>query len=95
MSGKWLPMHMHGGEVSELTGWRSVPPKIACPKNIPAFVVCYTKKKHEVLDFINQMASAKGFVCFCARGPIINMVCYSWKRQHRSNDSIFMHKIAG
>ena len=38
MSGKWLPMHMHGGEVSEWTGRRSVPPKIACRKNIPAFV---------------------------------------------------------
>ena len=38
------------------------------------FTQTYTKKKHEVLDFINQMASVNGFVCFCPRGPIINMV---------------------
>ena len=38
------------------------------------FTQTYTKKKHKVLDFINQMASVNGFVCFCPRGPIINMV---------------------
>ena len=31
------------------------------------FTQTYTKKKHEVLDFINQMASVNGFVCFCPR----------------------------
>ena len=37
------------------------------------FTQTYTKKKHEVLDFINQLASVNGFVCFCPRGPIIQV----------------------
>ena len=47
---------------------------VFCYVTLFPFTQTYTKQKHEVLDFINQMASVNRFVCFCPRGPIINMV---------------------
>ena len=52
------------------------------------FTQTYTKKKHEVLDFINQMASVNGFVCFCPRGPIVYTLSFTTQLK-----SFYWHKI--
>ena len=49
------------------------------------FTQTYTKKKHEVLDFINQMASVNGFVCFCPRGPITSVFPQNSQRTPTDN----------
>ena len=67
-------------EKSEITGRRSVPPKIACPKNIPAFVVWDVNvmiRKRQYYTGCMKISQVYYFLCHVLNNKTRKDVCFS------------------